>query len=90
MLATLRKLTDERRNVYGAETLFLGDDLIVWLLLALGGAMFFGNLAAILRPPARGRDGALPEAPRGRSIAFVVLGAVVALWALVSLVTKSG
>ena len=26
-----------------AETVFLGDDLIVWLLLALGGALFVGK-----------------------------------------------
>lgn len=32
-------------------SLFLGDNLPAWLLLAFGGALFFGNLAAILRPP---------------------------------------
>lgn len=69
-----------------AETAFLGDDLIVWLLLALGGAMFVGNVAALLRPPGRSaKPDSLPEAPRGRGIAFAVLGAVVAAWALASL-----
>ena len=32
--------------------MFLGKDLIVWLLLALGGALFAGNLMAVIRPPA--------------------------------------
>ena len=31
--------------------MFLGKDLIVWLLLALGGALFAGNLLALVRPP---------------------------------------
>ena len=30
-----------------AETAFLGENLIVWLLLALGGALFAGNLLAL-------------------------------------------
>ena len=73
-----------------AETAFLGDDLIVWLLLALGGAMLVGNVAALLRPPGKARPDALPTAPRGRSIAFVVLGAVVTVWALASLIGGRG
>ena len=37
-------------------SLFLGEDLITWLVLAFGGALFVGNIAAIVRPPRRGDD----------------------------------
>ena len=66
-----------------AEGLLLGDDLLVWLLLALGGAMFAGNVMALVRPPDRQRDeGDLEVAPRGRSILMAVLGFVVFVAAL--------
>ena len=43
---------------------FLGDDLLAWLVLALGGALLVGNVAAIVRPPERPREeGALEQAP---------------------------
>ena len=71
-----------------AETVFLGDDLIVWLLLALGGALFVGNVMALVRPPEGPRDeGDLPEAPRARSIAMAVVGFVVAVAAFAALIT---
>ncbi len=31
--------------------MFLGDNLIVYLVLALGGALAVGNIAALVRPP---------------------------------------
>jgi hypothetical protein len=71
-----------------AETVFLGDDLLVWLLLALGGALFVGNVMALVRPPAAPRDeGDLAEAPRARSIGMAVVGFVVAVAALAALIT---
>ena len=70
-----------------ADTLFLGNDLLAWLLLALGGAMAVGNGLALVRPPARARQGDLPRAPVGRSILMVVIGLVAAVWALASLVS---
>ena len=30
--------------------MFLGDDLLAWLVIALGGAMCAGNIAALVRP----------------------------------------
>ena len=36
--------------------MFLGEDLLQWLLLALGGALFAGNLMAVVRPPERQRE----------------------------------
>jgi hypothetical protein len=62
---------------------FLGEDLIIWLLLALGGALFVGNVMALVRPPSVKRDDAdLDQAPRGRSMAMAGLGLAVALAAL--------
>jgi len=69
--------------------MFLGKDLIVWLLLALGGALFAGNVMALVRPPERQRaEGDLAEAPRARSITMAAVGFVVALAALAALVTR--
>lgn len=66
---------------------FLGNDLLAYLVLALGAAMVAGNLAAVLRPPPSARrDGDLDRAPVARSMVMVVIGFVAALWALVSLV----
>ena len=36
---------------------FLGDDLLAWLILAVGGALFIGNVVAIARPPEQARAG---------------------------------
>lgn len=66
--------------------MFLGDDLLPYLVLALGGAMFVGNGLALLRPPPEAKDGDLNEAPRGRTLAMMAVGLVAALWALASLV----
>ncbi|MEP6659338.1 MAG: hypothetical protein ABJD24_05420 [Acidimicrobiales bacterium] len=68
--------------------MFLGDQLLEYLLLALGGALFVGNLLALLRPPARRSDGDLVRAPVGRSLVMAVLGFVAAVWALGSIVRK--
>jgi hypothetical protein len=69
------------------DGVFLGDDLLQWLLLAIGGALFAGNLMAVVRPPAQQRDDAnLERAPVARSLAFAALGLIAAVWALASLV----
>ena len=69
-----------------ADTVFLGKDLLAWLVLALGGAMAVGNGLALLRPPPKAREGDLPRAPVARSLAMLLIGALAALWALASLV----
>lgn len=68
-------------------TPFLGDDLVVYLVLALGGALLAGNLAAVLRPPpaASRTEGQLDRAPVTRSLVMAAIGGIAALWALVSL-----
>jgi hypothetical protein len=66
---------------------FLGEDLLQWLLLAVGGALFAGNLMAVLRPPEQQRqDGNLERAPVARSLLFAGLGLVAAVWALATLI----
>ena len=68
--------------------MFLGDDLLAWLVLALGGALLVGNVAAIVRPPERPQEeGALERAPVARSVLMALVGFVAAAWALASLLT---
>lgn len=77
------------------------DEVLRELLVAMGGALFVGNLMALLRrrtavspgetgdTGAAGEDGdaggALPRAPIGRTVTYMVLGFVVAFWGLASL-----
>ncbi len=66
--------------------MFLGENLLPFLVLAIGGAMCIGTLLALFRPPETPRgDGDLERAPIGRSIVFILVGAVAAVWALASL-----
>ena len=68
--------------------MFLGDDLLAWLVLALGGALFVGNVAAIVRPPEEPpEEGALTRAPLMRSLLMGGVGLVAAIWALASLLS---
>ena len=67
--------------------MFLGDNLLAWLTLALGGALFAGNLLAVVRPPAtRQGEGDLEKAPLARSLFMAAVGLVAAVWAFASLV----
>lgn len=75
--------------MFADNSLFLGKDLIVWLLLALGGALFVGNVMALVRPPQQARrDGDLEQAPRARSIGQALVGLLVALAALAALIVR--
>jgi hypothetical protein len=67
---------------------FLGDQLLPLLVLALGAAMLVGNGLALLRPPEKPKEGELERAPIGRSVAMMAIGFVAAVWALASLVTN--
>lgn len=66
--------------------MLLGDNLLPLLVLALGGAMLFGNLLAIVRPPAEAKPGELEKAPVGRSVGMALVGFIAAAWALASLI----
>jgi hypothetical protein len=68
--------------------LFLGDQLLPFLVLAMGGAMVVGNVLALLRPPPDTKKGELQKAPMGRTVTMIVLGAIASIWALGSLVAK--
>ena len=66
--------------------LVLGEDLLPYLVLAFGGALFVGNLLAVLRPPRPDDGGELVRAPLARSLVMAAVGLVAALWGLASLV----
>jgi len=68
-----------------AAPVFLGEDLLAYLVLALGAAMAVGSILAVLRPPERAKEGELARAPMGRSVVMAVVGTVAAVWALASL-----
>lgn len=65
----------------------LGNNLLPLLVLALGGAMFAGNLLALVRPPVQRRPGELARAPRGRTIAMAAVGGLATLWSVASLLS---
>ncbi len=66
--------------------MFLGDNLLAYLILALGGALAVGNLLAIVRPPEQTREGELSRAPVARSVGMAVVGLIAFVWAFASLV----
>ena len=66
--------------------MFLGEDLLEWLLLAFGGAMFIGNLTALLNPPKKQDDKHLRKAPFWRSLVYIIVGLVVAVWSFAGLI----
>ena len=70
------------------------DEVLRELLVAMGGALFVGNLMALLRrraPAPVRRTGTdhegqpLAEAPLARTVAYLVIGFVVAFWGIASL-----
>lgn len=67
---------------------FLGQDLLPYLVLAMGGALVVGNVAAIVRPPQQARkEDDLERAPIARSLIMAGLGLIAAVWALASLLS---
>jgi hypothetical protein len=75
-------------SLLGEESpVFLGEDLLAWLVLAIGGAMAVGSVMAIVRPPDRPKEGDMAQAPLARSVVMAVVGTVAAIWAFASLVS---
>jgi hypothetical protein len=76
--------------------MFLGDNIIVYLVLALGGALAVGNVAALVRPPSNEKktdtkkddeeNSDLANAPVVRSLIMAIIGATAAVWAIASLI----
>jgi hypothetical protein len=65
---------------------FLGEDLLPWLVLAIGGALAVGTALALVRPPQNPDGGDLSRPPKSRSFLMIALGTVAALWGLASLI----
>ena len=64
-----------------------GPDLLVYLVLALGGALVVGNVLALVRPPERPTEGELDKAPVARSVVMAVVGGIAAIWAIATLLS---
>ena len=67
--------------------MFLGDNLLPYLVLALGGALLVGNGLALLRPPPTPKEGELTRAPVARTATMMAIGLVATVWALATLLT---
>ena len=65
--------------------MLLGDNLLPLLVLALGAAMVFGNVMAVVRPPKQQKEGELAKAPLARSLTMAAAGLLAFVWALASL-----
>lgn len=66
------------------------DDVLRELLVALGAALFLGNLLALVRrrPPAavaKHAGDSVPRAPVGRTVLYLLIGLVVMVWGIASL-----
>jgi len=66
---------------------FLGDQLLAYLVLAMGGALLVGNMLALVKPPPEAKEGELARAPVARSLVMAGIGLVAAVWAIASLVS---
>jgi hypothetical protein len=60
---------------------FLGDQLLPYLVLAIGGALVVGNGLALVRPPAEA--GGRP--PLARTVVMIAVGLVAAVWSIATL-----
>lgn len=64
----------------------LGDDLLPWIVLAIGAALAVGTLLALFRPREDPEGNDLPKPPLGRSVVMIALGGLAAAWGLASLI----
>jgi hypothetical protein len=67
--------------------MFLGENLIVLLALAFGGALAVGNFMALVNTRGAPKGSDYERPPFGRTVVMIVVGLVVALWAIVSLIS---
>ena len=67
--------------------MFLGKNLLAYLVMALGFALSAGNVMALVKPPPKAHaEGDLAEAPKARSYLMIAIGAIAGLWSLASLI----
>lgn len=92
-VAILMGATSPPAGLLGDGIVFLGDDFLPWIVLALGAAMVAGNALALVRPPTPAAGGTGPEddeppprPPLRRALVMIVIGAVAAIWGIASLV----
>lgn len=77
-----------RNSVGDATVNVLGEDLLPYLVLAIGGGLLIGNLAALVRPPEkRQSETDLERAPLFRTLGMALIGLVASVWAIASLVS---
>ena len=67
--------------------MFLGEDLLAWLVLAIGAALAIGTILALVRPRPEGKEGELDRPPLGRSLLMIAVGTIAAVWGLASLLS---
>ncbi|HJM28713.1 MAG: hypothetical protein QF596_08025 [Acidimicrobiales bacterium] len=65
--------------------MFLGENLIVLLVLAFGGALAVGNFLALINTKNAPDDRDFERPPLFRSIIMILIGLIAAIWAIVSL-----
>ena len=66
----------------------LGEDLLPYLVLAIGGGLLIGNIAALVRPPEkRQSETDLEQAPIVRTLGMAAIGLVASIWAIASLLS---
>ena len=67
--------------------MLFGEDLLAWLVLAIGGALAVGTVLALVRPPKEHESGDLNRPPMARSIVMIALGTIASIWGLASLLS---
>ncbi|MGH3849349.1 MAG: hypothetical protein ACRDRT_06565 [Pseudonocardiaceae bacterium] len=78
--------------------MLLGDDLLAYLVLALGAALVVGNLLALVRPPrakSPDPDGDsdsdeipdLAKPPLTRTLTMIGIGLIATIWSLATFAT---
>ncbi len=65
---------------------FIGEDTLVLLMLAVGGALVLGTGAALIRPKKDVGEDELAQPPLVRSLIQIAIGLFVVIWALATLV----
>tara|TARA_B100000686_G_C16803346_1_gene987884 strand:- start:3798 stop:4004 length:207 start_codon:yes stop_codon:yes gene_type:complete len=66
--------------------MFLGENLLVLLALAFGGALAVGNFMALINTRGAPKDSDYEKPPLGRSVLMILIGLVVSIWAIGSLI----
>lgn len=82
--------------------MLLGDDILAYLVLALGGALVVGNVLALVRPPPSradagdgmeddgvedGTEPPLDRPPLARTLVMIGIGLVATIWSLATFIT---